>query len=44
MYYLHETCKKCKEHKDKKCKGYQFLDTLKTVGLNCKKHKAISEK
>lgn len=37
--YLHQKCKNCVKHKEKKCKGYQFNDMLKTVGLNCKDFK-----
>lgn len=37
--YLHQKCANCEEHKKKKCKGYKFLDSLKNVGLICKKYK-----
>ncbi|MGL5713013.1 MAG: hypothetical protein ACRCX2_08345 [Paraclostridium sp.] len=37
--YLHEKCKNCEVLKNKKCKGYQFLETLKDVKLTCKKYK-----
>lgn len=37
--YLHQLCANCEKYKKKKCKGYQFNEDLKNVGLNCKKYK-----
>lgn len=42
--YLHEKCANCIEYEKKKCKGYQFLESLKNVGLICKKYKEKNEK
>lgn len=39
--YLHNKCQNCKIFNEKKCKGFQFHEDLKTVGLSCKKYKEI---